>query len=164
MRYATERCVTVVPEIDMPEHAEAALAPYLELSCFGQPVEVPRKGFTKNIFCAGKEHTVNVLKDILDEVCELFPSPYIHLGGDEAPKGNWDNCKDCQQRIADLKLKDSHDLQLWFSAGMSSTKGFFKRKLGLNQKGMFSDRHFRKKLIPVPKKHDLKRESEPIHK
>lgn len=119
VRYATERCVTIVPEIDMPGHAEAALASYPELGCFGQPVEIPQKGYTQNIFCAGKEHTIHVLKDILDEVCELFPSPYIHLGGDEAPKGNWNTCHDCQQRIADLKLKDSHDLQLWFSAEMA---------------------------------------------
>lgn len=119
VQYAADRCVTIVPEIDMPGHAEAALASYPELGCFGQPVEIPRQGFTKNIFCAGKDHTLQVLKDILDEVCDLFPSPYIHLGGDEAPKGNWDTCHECQKRIADLKLKDSHDLQLWFSAEMA---------------------------------------------
>ena len=120
VKYAEERCVTVVPEIDMPGHAEAALASYPELGCFGQPVEIPKQGFTKNIFCAGKEHTIRVLKDILDEVCALFPSTYIHLGGDEAPKGNWDECPDCQQRIASLNLKDSHELQLWFSAEMAN--------------------------------------------
>ena len=119
VKYAEERCVTVVPEIDMPGHAEAALASYPELGCFGQPVEIPKQGFTKNIFCAGKAHTLRVLKDILDEVCDLFPSGYIHLGGDEAPKGNWDECPDCQERIRELKLKDSHDLQLWFSAEMA---------------------------------------------
>ena len=126
VKYAEERCVTVVPEIDMPGHAEAALASYPELGCFGLPVEIPKQGFTKNIFCAGKEHTIRVLKDILDEVCDLFPSSYIHLGGDEAPKGNWDECPDCQKRIRDLNLKDSHDLQLWFSAEMAGhlqTKG-----------------------------------------
>ena len=120
VQYATERCITVVPEIDMPGHAEAALSAYPELGCFGQPVEIPERGFTQNIFCAGKESTIKVLKDILDEVCDLFPSPYIHLGGDEAPKGNWNTCHDCQQRIADLHLKDSHDLQLWFSAEMAN--------------------------------------------
>ena len=117
--YAHERGITVVPEIDMPGHAEAALVAYPELGCFGQKVEVPKQGFTHHIFCAGKEHTLQVLKEILDEVCELFPSTYIHLGGDEAPKGNWDRCPDCQQRIASLGLKDSHDLQLWFSAEMA---------------------------------------------
>lgn len=119
VRYAGERCVTVVPEIDMPGHAEAALASYPELGCFGQPVEIPERGFTKNIFCAGKGSTIRVLKDILDEVCELFPSAYIHLGGDEAPKGNWNKCPDCQKRIDEKGLVDSHDLQLWFSAEMA---------------------------------------------
>ena len=125
VQYAAERCITVVPEIDMPGHAEAALFAYPELGCFGQPVEIPERGFTQHIFCAGKDHTLNVLKDILDEVCDLFPSPYIHLGGDEAPKGNWNACEDCQQRITDLNLKDSHDLQLWFSAEMAN---FLKKK------------------------------------
>lgn len=119
VRYASLRNITVVPEIDMPGHAEAALASYPELGCFGLPVEVPQHGFTQNIFCAGKEDVLCFLKNVLDEVCELFPSPYIHLGGDEAPKGNWDKCPDCQKRIAELKLKDSHDLQLWFSAQMA---------------------------------------------
>lgn len=124
--YAAKRCVTIVPEIDMPGHAEAALSAYPELGCFGQPVAVPQKGFTQHIFCAGKDRTLAFLKQVLDEVCTLFPSPYIHLGGDEAPKGNWDRCPDCRKRIADYHLKDSHDLQLWFSAQMADylkTKG-----------------------------------------
>lgn len=119
VRYAGERNITVVPEIDMPGHAEAALSAYPELGCFGLPVEVPQSGFTQNIFCAGKEEVLSFLKNVLDEVCSLFPSPYIHLGGDEAPKGNWNKCPDCQKRIAALQLKDSHDLQLWFSAQMA---------------------------------------------
>lgn len=94
--YAKERGISVVPEIDMPGHAEAALNAYPEMSCFGEKPTIPVKGFTQNIFCAGKPKTVSFLKDILDEVCELFPSEYIHLGGDEAPKGNWDKCPDCQ--------------------------------------------------------------------
>ena len=120
VNYAEERNITIVPEIDMPGHAEAALASYPELGCFGLPVEIPKTGFTKNIFCAGKEHTIRVLKEVLDEVCQLFPSPYIHLGGDEAPKGNWDECPDCQQRIKENSLRDTHDLQLWFSAEMAN--------------------------------------------
>ena len=106
IEYASERNITVVPEIDMPGHAEAALSAYPELGCFGQPVEVPQHGFTQNIFCAGKEEVLHFLKNILDEVCAIFPSPYIHLGGDEAPKGNWDKCPDCQKRIAAMNLKD----------------------------------------------------------
>ncbi len=120
VKYAADRNITVVPEIDMPGHAEAALLAYPELGCFGLPVEIPEIGFTDNIFCAGKDKTLQFLKNVLDEVCELFPSVYIHLGGDEALKGNWDKCPDCQGRIKGEKLKNSHDLQLWFSAQMAN--------------------------------------------
>lgn len=126
VHYAAERCITVIPEIDMPGHAEAALVSYPELGCFGDTVQVPETGFTQHIFCAGKPHIIDFLKNVLDEVCRLFPSEYIHLGGDEAPKGNWDKCPDCRQRIKDNNLKDSHDLQLWFAATMADylkTKG-----------------------------------------
>ncbi|GAA6466043.1 hypothetical protein K220099C10_18890 [Bacteroides thetaiotaomicron] len=119
VKYAVDRNITIVPEIDMPGHAEAALSAYPELGCFGTPIEVPENGFTQNIFCAGKENTIAFLKNVLDEVCELFPSTYIHLGGDEALKGNWDKCPDCQQTIKKEKLKGSHDLQLWFSSQMA---------------------------------------------
>lgn len=98
----------------------SALSAYPELGCFGLPVEIPQSGFTQNIFCAGKDGTLRFLKNVLDEVCALFPSPYIHLGGDEAPKGNWDQCPDCRKRITTEGLKDSHDLQLWFSAQMAN--------------------------------------------
>ncbi len=124
--YAQERNVTVVPEIDMPGHAEAALSAHPELSCFGQAVEIPQRGFTANIFCAGKDSTLLFLKNVLDEVCTLFPSEYIHLGGDEAPKNNWNKCPDCRKRMAALGLKNAHELQLWFSAEMANhlrTKG-----------------------------------------
>ena len=120
IEYARQRNITIVPEIDMPGHAEAALSAYPELGCFGLPVEIPQSGFTQNIFCAGKDGTLRFLKNVLDEVCALFPSPYIHLGGDEAPKGNWDQCPDCRKRITTEGLKDSHDLQLWFSAQMAN--------------------------------------------
>lgn len=131
VKYAKERNITIVPEIDMPGHAEAALASYPELGCFRKPVEIPKSGFTKNIFCAGKDHTIQVLKKVLDEICELFPSPYIHLGGDEAPKDNWNECPDCQKRITEHGLKNSHDLQLWFSAEMAN---YLKKK---GKKAMF---------------------------
>lgn len=117
--YAKERAITVVPEIDMPGHAEAALNAYPHLGCFGQIPAVPKEGFTQHIFCAGKPATIAFLKNVIDEVCELFPSAYIHLGGDEAPKGNWDKCPDCRRQIKDMGLKDSHDLQLWFAAQMA---------------------------------------------
>ena len=97
--YAADRGITVVPEIDMPGHAEAALNAYPRLGCFNVAVKVPQSGFTQNIFCAGKDSTLIFLKNVLDEVCRMFPSAYIHLGGDEAPKGNWDKCPDCRSRI-----------------------------------------------------------------
>lgn len=118
--YAQKRGITIIPEIDMPGHAEAALASYPELGCFNRVADIPKSGFTKEIFCAGKDYTINVLKDILDEVCNLFPSKYIHLGGDEAPKDNWNCCKHCLARVDSLGLKDSHDLQLWFSTEMAN--------------------------------------------
>lgn len=126
VRYAAERNITIVPEIDIPGHAEAALYAYPEYGCFSEQAKIPETGFTECIFCAGKDSTLEFLKDILDEVCELFPSEYIHLGGDEAPKGNWDRCPDCMRRIRENGLKDSHELQLWLSAQMASylkTKG-----------------------------------------
>ena len=110
----------------MPGHADAALFAYPHLGCFKDSVEIPNTGFTQNIFCAGKDSTILFLKNVLDEVCDLFPSSYIHLGGDEAPKGNWERCSDCQRRIKSLGLHDEHDLQLWFSAEMATylkTKG-----------------------------------------
>lgn len=117
--YAAERNITVVPEIDTPGHAEAALSSYPELGCFGDVPAIPETGFTDNIFCAGKDSTLQFLYDVLDEVCALFPSTYIHLGGDEAPKGNWNRCPDCRRRIDSESLGDAHALQLWFSAQMA---------------------------------------------
>lgn len=120
VRYAAERNIAIVPEIDIPGHAEAALYSYPEYGCFGERAKIPETGFSDCIFCAGKDTTLKFLKDILDEVCELFPSEYIHLGGDEAPKGNWDRCPDCGKRIEENGLGDSHELQLWLSAQMAS--------------------------------------------
>ncbi|MBQ5731282.1 MAG: beta-N-acetylhexosaminidase [Bacteroidaceae bacterium] len=120
VNYARRRAVTIVPEIDFPGHAEAALTAYPQFSCFGEPIGIPREGFTENIFCAGKDSVLIFLRDVLDEVCQLFPSQYIHLGGDEAPKDNWDACPDCSRRVASLGLGDSHNLQRWLSAQMAS--------------------------------------------
>ena len=117
--YAAARHITVVPEIDLPGHAEAALNAYPSLTCSGQAPRVPETGFTDALFCAGRDSVLLFLYDVLDEVCDLFPSPYIHLGGDEAPKGQWNRCPACQQRIADEGLRDSHDLQRWLSAQMA---------------------------------------------
>lgn len=112
--YASKLHITVVPEIDVPGHSEAALIAYPELSCFGIAPETVMT-FSPNLFCAGNENTYIFLQNVLDEVADLFPSSYIHLGGDEAPKDNWNKCPNCLNKIKKEGLKDSHDLQLYFS-------------------------------------------------
>ena len=113
--YAAERYVTVIPEIEMPGHSSAALASYPNLGCTGGPYEVASSwGVFKDIYCAGKEETFTFLQDVLDEVTQLFPGKYVHIGGDEAPKDRWKACPNCQKRIASLGLKDEHDLQRYF--------------------------------------------------
>ena len=117
--YAAKRYVTVVPEIEMPGHALAALASYPELGCTGGPYEVSTKwGVFKEVMCAGKENTFEFLQNVMDEVVALFPSKFIHIGGDECPKESWKECPDCQQRIKELGLKDEHELQSWFITRM----------------------------------------------
>lgn len=115
VRYAAERYVNVIPEIEMPGHALAALAAYPNLSCTGGPFEVWTKwGVTEDIYCAGNEQVFSFLEDVLTEVMEIFPSKYIHIGGDEAPKTRWDNCRLCQERMQKEGLKDAHELQNYF--------------------------------------------------
>ena len=116
VRYAQERGVTIIPEIDIPGHASAALTAYPSLCCFNEPIRIPARGYTEQIFCAGKASTLVFLKRVLDEVCALFPSEYIHIGGDEAPKKNWKRCPDCQQRMKEEGLKDCNELQLWLTS------------------------------------------------
>ncbi len=120
VEYASQWGVEIVPEIDLPGHSEAALNAYPELGCFGTVPDVPAQGFTENIFCAGKDRTVEALTTIIDEICDIFHGQYIHLGGDEAPKANWEKCPDCQARIQQHGLKGTHDLQLWLSAQLAS--------------------------------------------
>ena len=115
VQYATERGITVVPEIEMPGHSVAALAAYPELSYTGGPFEVETDwGVFKDIYCAGNEDTFTFLEDVLTEVMALFPSKYIHIGGDEAPKFRWEACEKCQKRIKDEGLHDEHELQSYF--------------------------------------------------
>ncbi|WP_372642880.1 beta-N-acetylhexosaminidase, partial [Ancylomarina sp.] len=111
--------ITVVPEIDVPGHSEAALTAYPEMTCFNK---VPKSvtSFSSNLFCGGRESTYQFLQDILDEVCELFPSEHIHLGGDEVPKKNWNNCPECQLKIKQEKLNNTHNLQLYFSSRLAN--------------------------------------------
>lgn len=112
--YAAARFVTVVPEIEMPGHAQAVLAAYPELGCGTGPYEVWQKwGVSDNVFCP-TEQTFTFLQNVLDEVVALFPSPYIHIGGDECPKLQWEQSAFCQQLIKDNNLGDAHGLQSYF--------------------------------------------------
>ena len=116
--YALTRQVTIIPEIEMPGHSQAAIAAYPELGCSGKQVEVATKwGVFDEVYCP-KESTFNFLEDVIDEVVELFPGKYIHIGGDEAPKTNWKNCEYCQKLIKKEGLKDEHGLQSYFIARM----------------------------------------------
>ncbi len=137
IRYANERFITIIPEIEMPGHASAAIAAYPWLSCFpGQPTDIPAAmisnlskeqqangriklvqetwGVFDDVFCAGNDSTFLFLENVLDEVVRLFPSKYIHIGGDECPKTHWKTCPRCQQRMKELGLKDEHELQSYF--------------------------------------------------
>ena len=113
--YAAARGITVVPEIEMPGHAGAALAAHPDLSCRRQPLAVSSKGgISKEVFCAGREETFNLLEEVLGEVCELFPSTHIHVGGDECPKDRWRECPDCRRRMQENGLADEDELQSYF--------------------------------------------------
>jgi hexosaminidase len=115
LAYAAQRFVTVIPEIEMPGHALAALAAYPELGCTGGPYEVAQLwGVFDDVFCAGNEKTFNFIENVLAEVCELFPGPYIHIGGDECPKTRWEACPKCKKRMTEHNLKDGHELQSYF--------------------------------------------------
>jgi len=111
VNYAADRHILIVPEIEMPGHSLAALASYPNLSCTGGPFEVASNfGIFPDIYCAGKDSTFTFLQDVLGEVIRLFPSPFIHICGDEAPKACWKKCPDCQKRIHEDGLKDEHEL------------------------------------------------------
>jgi hexosaminidase len=114
--YAKERYITVVPEIEMPGHALAALSAYPELSCTGGPFESATTwGVFDDIYCAGNEKVFNLLEDVLTEVIKLFPGEYIHIGGDEAPKSRWEKCPKCQARMKAEGLKTEMELQSYFT-------------------------------------------------
>ncbi|ERM88555.1 beta-N-acetylhexosaminidase [Coprobacter fastidiosus NSB1 = JCM 33896] len=106
VNYAKERFITIIPEVDLPGHMVAALASYPSLGCTGGPYEVQGMwGVHPDVLCAGKEETYEFVTDVLSEVIELFPSRYIHIGGDECPKDRWKKCPLCQARIRKLGLK-----------------------------------------------------------
>lgn len=104
--YAAERYITVIPEIDLPGHMQAALAAYPELGCTGGPYKVwTMWGVSDNVLCAGNDQTIQFIKDVLSEIIDIFPSKYIHVGGDECPKDKWKTCPKCQARIKALGIK-----------------------------------------------------------
>ena len=119
VQYAAERYVTIIPEIEMPGHALAAISCYPELSCgLEDHYETATKwGVFKQVFCP-KEETFKFLEDVMDEVFELFPSTLVHIGGDECPKASWKQCPHCQALIRKLGLKDEFELQSWFITRM----------------------------------------------
>ncbi len=138
--YASMLGITVIPEIDAPAHFYSALAAYPELSCTGEKVEVKFSmgglsfGDWELIMCAGKEESYRFLFDVWDEVCELFPSPYVHIGGDEAPKGKWKKCPHCQEMMKKHGLKNEEDLQGYLENSLAehlAEKG--KRVIGWNE-------------------------------
>jgi len=113
--YAKSLNITVIPEIEMPGHSKAAIAAYPQLSCTGKQQKVPyRWGVYEDVYCAGNEETFEFLETVLDEVMALFPSEYIHIGGDECPKSRWEKCPKCQARIKEEKLENEHQLQSYF--------------------------------------------------
>lgn len=113
--YAKTRHITIIPEIELPGHSQAAIASYPHLSCTGEKVDVVNDwGVFKEIYCAGNDSVFTFLKDVLTEVMEIFPSEFIHIGGDEAPKSRWESCPKCQRRIETEGLKDERELQSWF--------------------------------------------------
>ncbi|MFT4032779.1 MAG: family 20 glycosylhydrolase [Siphonobacter sp.] len=127
VRYAAQRHITIIPEIEMPGHALAALSAFPSLGCRGGPYKAATFwGIFDDVYCAGNDSTFLFLQNVLDEVVELFPSKYIHIGGDECPKTRWKACPKCQHRIQQEGLKDEHELQSYFIRRMEKyllTKG-----------------------------------------
>lgn len=131
--YAAAKGITIIPEIDLPGHMLAAVTAYPQYGCTGGPYEVwTRWGISDDVLCVGKEETMKFLEDILSEVADLFPSEYIHIGGDECPKVRWETCPRCQAKIRELGLKDDeahkaeHYLQSYVTARVEeflATKG-----------------------------------------
>jgi hexosaminidase len=114
--YASSRFITIVPEIEMPGHAKGALAAYPEFSCTSGPFSVPPGGYwpITDVFCPGNDGTFEFLGNVLAEVVDLFPGPFIHVGGDEVDKTEWKRCPKCQARIKAEGLKDEQELQSYF--------------------------------------------------
>ena len=139
--YAKERYIEIIPEIDLPGHTSAVLAAYPQLGCEDKEYKVANRwGVIRDVLCAGNPASLDLFKDIMDEVCELFPGKYIHLGGDECVKERWKACPKCQKKIKELGLKDGNQyskedyLQSWFMGEVASfvqSKG--KRVIGWDE-------------------------------
>ncbi|MBQ0050367.1 MAG: beta-N-acetylhexosaminidase [Bacteroidales bacterium] len=114
VKYAAERYVNIIPEIDLPGHMVAALHVYPELGCTGGPYQVwPIWGVADDVLCVGNPKTLDFLKKVLSELCDVFPSPYIHIGGDESPRVRWKKCPKCQGKMKELGLKREAELQTY---------------------------------------------------
>lgn len=139
--YAKERYIEIIPEIDLPGHTSAVLAAYPQLGCEDKEYKVANRwGVIRDVLCAGNPASLDLFKDIMDEVCDLFPGKYIHLGGDECVKDRWKVCPKCQKKIRELGLKDGSRyskedyLQSWFMGEVASfvqSKG--KRVIGWDE-------------------------------
>ena len=119
VKYAAERHITVIPEIDLPGHMQAAVAAYPEFGCTGGPYEVWKMwGVSDNVLCAGNDATLKFIEDVLEEVIAVFPSEYIHIGGDECPKEQWKKCPKCQARIKELGIKgdEKHSAEMYLQS------------------------------------------------
>ena len=124
VRYAAERYINVVPEIDMPGHMQSALHVFPNLGCTGGPYEVaPYWGVMREVLCGGNPETLDFLKTVFAELCDVFPSPYIHIGGDECPKERWQKCPKCQAKIKELGLTDETHVKVEGDGGRGSQDG-----------------------------------------
>ena len=135
VKYAADRYITIVPEIDLPGHMQAALAAYPELGCTGGPYKVWQMwGVSDNVLCAGNDKTMKFIDDVLKEVVGLFPSKYIHVGGDECPKVRWKDCPKCQARIKALHLeaKDGHSAEERLQSYVITHATKFLKSMGRN--------------------------------
>ena len=121
--YAKERHITVVPEIELPGHAYGALAAYPNLACFPERIGKSAAcdwGIFRDVYCIGNDDTVKFLEQVLDFVCDVFPSEVIHIGGDECPRANWKECPKCQARMKAEGLKSEGELQAWITKKMAA--------------------------------------------